>query len=255
MAGFRGKHVRKGPLPLRYVLFLSLVFFLLFTVMGLWIIDKAIEPTLMSYAVTQTRKIAALAISNAISQKTINNGGANAIEIIPSTNGTPPIAKLNPDVINRIFADTTNQIEKNLTTAEAGDLASLQQLSDVKIETNAQKNSNGILWYVPIGRATNNALFGNLGPNIPVHFFAVGSVQPDVKTTFKPMGINNTWIEVDLKMIVSVQVILPFATKVTEIAENIPIGGTLIQGPVPSFYSSGGNALPSIQLPSTSTKK
>lgn len=249
MAGFRGKHVRKGPLPLRYVILLSFVFFLLSTAMGLWIIDRAIEPTLMNYAVSQTRKIAALAISNAISKKTINNGAADAIEIVPGKDGSPPIAKLNSDAINRILADTTTQIQQNLTTAEAGDLSSLEQLSDVKIETNTNKNTNGILWYVPIGRATNNALFGNLGPNIPVHFFAVGNVQPDVKTTSKPMGINNTWIGIDIKLIVTVQIVLPFATKETSLEENIPVGGTLIQGQVPQFYSGGGNAVPSIQLP------
>lgn len=248
MAKFRGNLLRKGPLPVRYVLLLSLVFFLFSTAVGLWIINKAIEPTLMSYAESQTRKIASLVISNAISKKTINNRAADSIEIVSGKDGKP-IAKLNPDVINRILADTTIQIQKNLTSAEGGDLASLEKLTDVQMDTDPGKNTHGIRWYIPIGRATNNALFGNLGPLIPVQFFAVGDVQPDVKTSFKPLGINNAWVGVTLHLTVSVQIILPFATKVTEIEENIPIGGTYIQGDVPYYYNNGNSTAPSIQLP------
>ncbi len=248
MPRFRAKPLRKGPLPLRYVLLLSFIFFLFSTAIGLWIINRAIEPTLMSYAQSQTRKIAALAISNAISKKTINNGAADSIEIVQGKDGKP-IAKMNPDVVNRIFAETTAQIQKNLTSAEAGDLASLEKLTDVKIETDPSKSNNGIRWYIPVGRATNNALFGNLGPLIPVEFFAVGDVRPDVKTSFKPLGINNAWVGVTLHFSVSVQIILPFASKVTEIEENIPIGGTYIQGDVPQFYNNGNGTIPSIQLP------
>lgn len=245
MAKFRTR--RKGPLPLRYVLLLSLVFFLFSTALALGIINKSIEPTLMKYAESQTRKIAAIVISNAIEK--VNTGSAEAIQVIPSKNGKPPTAKLNPEVINKVLARTTTEILKNLKTAENGDLTKLEQMTDVKIETNSQKNSNGLQWYVPIGQVTKSALFGNMGPDIPVRFFAIGDVRPNVKTTFKPMGINNTWIDVSVKVTVSVQIILPFATKVTEITETIPVGGTLIQGDVPYYYGGGSGSNPSIVLP------
>ena len=121
MAKFRRRLTRKGPLPLRYVLLLSLVFFLFSTAAGLWIINKSIEPTLMKYAESQTRKIAALVISKAI--KKVDTGGIEAIQIVQGADGKPPIAKLNPDVINRFLADTTTEIQKNLKTAENGDLS------------------------------------------------------------------------------------------------------------------------------------
>jgi sporulation protein YunB len=234
-------------LPLRYVLLLSFVFFLFSTAAGLWIINKSIEPTLMKYAESQTRKIAALVISKAIEK--VDTNGVEAIQIVPGSNGKSPTVKLNPDVINRFLAETTTRIQHNLRTAENGDLSSLEQLSNVKIETNPSKNTDGILWYIPIGQVTKSALFGNMGPNIPVRFFAIGDVRPDVKTTSKPMGINNTWIDVSIHLTVSVQIILPFATKVTELEQTIPVGGTLIQGDVPTYYNGGGGLAPSIQLP------
>jgi sporulation protein YunB len=201
----------------------------------------------MKYAESQTRKIAALVISKAI--KKVDTSGVDAIQIVPSSNGKPPIAKLKPDVINRLLAETTTEIQHNLKTAENGDLSSLEQLTDVKIETNPSKSSNGIEWYIPIGQVTKSALFGNMGPNIPVRFFAIGDVRPDVKTNFKPLGINNTWIDVSVQVTVSVQIILPFATKVTQLKQTIPVGGTLIQGDVPTYYNGGGSSAPAIQLP------
>jgi sporulation protein YunB len=103
---------------------------------------------------------------------------------------------------------------------------------------------------VPLGQATNMALLGNLGHKIPVRFHAIGEVRPDVKIDPKPMGINNTWIDVAIHLEVSVQIITPFATEITKLEQKIPVGGRLIQGEVPQFYNNGGSGItPSIQIP------
>lgn len=249
LAKYRRNLTLKGPMPLRYVFLLSFVFFIFSTALGFWIINKSIEPTLIRYADMQTKQIASLVINKAISDNNISKNGLDAIEIVQSKDGKPPVAKLNPDVINRYLSETTDQIQSNLQTAQSGDLQSLEKLTDVTIETNPAKNSSGIVWYIPLGMVTNTALFGNMGPKIPVRFYAIGAVQPNVDTTFKPMGINNTWIDVTIHYLVSVQIILPFSTQVTKIEENIPVGGTLIQGNVPQYYNGGGTSNPSIQLP------
>lgn len=259
MAKFRGRLPKKGPLPLRYVLLLTFVFFLLSTAIGLWAVNKGIEPTLMRYAEIETRNIASLVINNAITKRTIDGGGDNkVIVLLPSENGKAQNAELNTVYINRVLAETTAQIQKNLKAAQKGDLASLEQLTDVKIETKSSEKPDGIVWYVPLGQATNMALFGNLGPNIPVRFHAIGEVQPDVKIKTEQVGINNFYLGVSINIVVSVQIITPFATKVTKLKQSIPVGGSYIQGDVPQFYNNGGSGIsPSIQIPNSndSTKK
>ncbi len=255
MAKFRRRMVKKGPLPLRYVLLLTLVFFLFSTAMGIWIINKGIEPTLMRYAETETRKIASLVINKAINKKTVDIGLNDVISLEPGSNGAPPSANLKTEEVNRKLSEITSQIQKNLTSAEKGDLASLEQLTDVVIETQNTGNSKGIVYYVPIGQATNIALLGNLGPKIPVQFNAIGDVRPDVKIDPRPIGINNTWIDVSIHIEVSVQIITPFATKITKLDQSIPVGGRLIQGNVPQYYNGGSSSPPSLQLPKSETKK
>jgi sporulation protein YunB len=236
------------------VVLLTAVFFLFSTAIGLWAVNKGIEPTLMRYAESETRNIAALVINKAITKRTTDVGDNNeVIVLIPNDNGKPN-AKLNTAYINRVLAETTAQIQKNLKTASRGDLSSLEQLTDVEIETKNAKKGDGIVWYVPLGQATNVALLGNLGPKIPVRFHAIGEVKPDVKITTDQVGINNIHYGVSVDIEVSVQIITPFATKITKLKQSIPVGDSYIQGDVPQFYNNGGGLMPSIQLPESQSK-
>ncbi|WML47065.1 sporulation protein YunB [Neobacillus sp. PS3-34] len=84
---------------------------------------------------------------------------------------------------------------------------------------------------------------------IPVRFNAIGDVHPDVKTEVKQIGINNVWIDISIHLVVSIQIITPFATKITKLEQTVPIGKGLIEGDVPQYYNGGGNSSPSIELP------
>jgi sporulation protein YunB len=248
LAKFRVRHRKRGPLPFRYVMLLSFVFFLLSTAMGIWLVNKGIEPSLMRYAESKTKQIASQVINKAINKKTVEVGDVIAVE--PGQNGAQPSASLKTEVINQKLSEITSEIQKNLNAAEKGDLSSLERLTDVDIEVETKQREDGIVWNVPLGQATNMALLGNLGPKIPVRFHAIGEVRPDVKIDPKPMGINNTWIDVAIHLEVSVQIITPFATEITKLEQKIPVGGRLIQGEVPQFYNNGGSGItPSIQIP------
>lgn len=247
MGKFRAKMTRRGPLPFRYVFLLSFVFFLISTAAGLWIVNKSIEPTLMRYAEFQTKKIASEVINSAIKKETTNID--EIIDVTPGGNGKVSAVKLKTEVVSRLLANTVQQIQKNIQSAEKGELTSLEEVTNVEFKKERDKNENGIVWYIPLGQATNSALFGNLGPKIPIRFNAVGDVQPDVKMNAKPMGINNTWIEVSLHLNVTVQIITPFAAKMTNLEQTIPLGAGLIPGDVPQYFNGGGGANPAIQLP------
>lgn len=248
MAKFRGLMPRKGPLPFRYVFLLTFVFFTFSTAGGLWVVNEGLKPTLMSYAESQTRKIATLVISNAINKKIASV--IDLDEIIEETNGTSSSnVKFNAEIVNRVKAETTQLVQKNLKIAERGNLEELELLTDIDIETE-EKDSEGIVYYVPLGQATNNALLGNLGPQIPVRFTAIGDVRSDVKARIEDFGINNAYIQVYIHITVNVQIIIPFATEVATISEDVPVAMYLMEGNVPQFYNNGGEgSSPSIEVP------
>lgn len=243
---------RKGPLPFRYVFLLTFVFFCFSTAAGLWIINNGIEPTLMRYAETQTRKIATMVINKAVDKKIASDMNLNKIiQLVPDSSGSS-ISAINFDteIINRVKAETTTLVQINLKEAESGNLSVLDPLKEVEVETDKDKKSEGIAYYFPLGQATNNALLGNLGPRIPVRFNAIGDVRSDVESRVEEHGINNAWIKVYIHVEVNVQIIIPFATKITKVEESIPVAMQFIPGKVPQYFNGGEKASPSLQLPS-----
>ncbi|WP_238941906.1 sporulation protein YunB [Bacillus sp. REN10] len=238
---------RRGPLPLRYVMLITFVLFSFSTAFSLWIINENIKPTLMGYAKTETKNIASMVISKAVNKKIANVMDIN--DIIETEPGPPPVTKLNTEVINRVLAETTNLVQLNLREAEKGNLEVLELLSDVEIESEETKKLEGIVYYIPLGQVTNNALLGNLGPQVPIRFHAVGNVNSNVKTKMKPYGINNAYVEVFIELEVNVQIIVPFATEYSTVKQDIPVAMGIIKGEVPKFYNNGGEGGASFDLP------
>ncbi|MBM7648558.1 sporulation protein YunB [Bacillus ectoiniformans] len=247
MAAPRKWKTKRGPLPLQYVLLITLILFTFSTASSLWIINESVKPTLLSYAETETRRIAAMVISKAINKKIAHVIDIN--DIIETVPGDTTTTKFNTEIINRVLAETTNLVQLNLKEAEKGNLQALELLADVEIENEETENSEGIVYTIPLGQVTNNALLGNLGPKVPIRFHAIGDVKSDVKSNVKPYGINNAYVEVFIEVEVSVQIIVPFATKVTTVKQDIPVAMGLIHGQVPNFYNGGGNTSPSITVP------
>ena len=204
----------------------------------------------MNYAESQTRKIATLVINKAINKK-IANGMDNdkVIEFVPVDGGSSTVVKFNTEIINRVKAETTNLVQMNLKEAERGNLTALEMLSDVEIVTDDEDREEGIIYYIPLGQATNNALLGNMGPMIPVKFNAIGDVTADIVWETEEHGINNSLVNVSVRVKVNVQIIIPFATEIATVQEDIPIGSFYYPGKVPQFYNGGGDASPAIQLP------
>lgn len=234
---------------MRYVLLLTFVFFIFSTAAGLWVINKELKPTLMSYAKSETRNMATLVINQAVEKQFEQAKTDDLFRTIPNTDGSNNI-QLDTEGINRKQAEIVDLIYKNIKEAEKGDFSTLESLTDIKMVEDKTKESDGIVFAVPLGRATNNAILGNLGPDIPVEFSAIGDVQTDVKTNVIEFGINGGVIEVLIEVTVNMEVIVPFATDTTVVTRNIPIGMGVFRGDVPQFYNGSGQTSPAIQLPS-----
>ncbi|PLR92613.1 sporulation protein YunB [Bacillus sp. T33-2] len=249
MAKFRGRMPRRGPLPFRYVLLLTFVFFLFSTAAGLWIINEGIKPTLMSYAKSQTGNIATLVINSAIDNDEISNMDINDVLEIQTNQQGRTSVKLNAQKVNQVRAEVTKLVQKNLVKAERGQLEALELEHSVDFETEEMIEGDGIVFYVPLGQATNNVLLGNLGPEIPIKFTAIGEVDADVKLKTDDPGVNNISVEAWIELEVNVQIIIPFATGITTIKDEIPLGAIVFEGEVPLYYNGAGDSAPSIQLP------
>ncbi|MCR2823120.1 sporulation protein YunB [Lederbergia panacisoli] len=245
MAVFRARKIRRGPLPFRYVMLLSFVFFLFSTALGLWIINSGIKPTLINYAESQTSKIAPAVINKAVQ------------EVIPNVKNLNEVMETQPnggvvfktDIINQTQAELSRAIQFNLKQAEKGNLEELEAETGIRIDYHKSSEGEGIVYSFPIGQATKNALLGNLGPRIPIRFTVVGSVNSNVVPKVEQYPINNLFVSVIIPLEVTVQIIIPFGSKKTVVKQEVPLAMGVLPLDVPNFYNGNGKTNPSIQIP------
>ena len=101
-----------------------------------------------------------------------------------------------------------------------------------------------------MGIAFENAFLSNLGPKIPVRFNMVGTVFSNINTNVKSHGINNALMEVVIDVTVSIRVSIPFAWRDFTTTEKIPLAIKVINGKVPTYYSSGiSSSSPLLSVP------
>lgn len=250
----RNYRPRKGPLPFRYVLLLSFVIFIILTVQGLLFIEKGIRPTLMHIATTETRVIATKAINDAVNKKITDDLTQEDLFFIDKdSDGVIQSIQFNTQVYNRVLSEATNRVQRHLKAIEQGKAFDI----DATTELNAGGQSTtdaegGIIYTIPLGQATNNALLAQLGPKIPIRFSAIGDIQTDLNYEVKNTGINNTTMAVNFDLVVDVKIVIPFATNTEAIKTTVPIGLVTVQGRVPDVYAEGGGMVLPFDTPNSS---
>ncbi|RLQ94235.1 sporulation protein YunB [Falsibacillus albus] len=237
----KSKFKRKyGPLPFRYVFLITFIFFCFSTAISLVVINKNIEPILMSIAETKATQFGSQAINDAISKKISENIDIDKL-IVTRGSGDDLSYSFNPQIYNRVISEATTRVQKYLDLMENGEIDDLEDLyRDINIDYEESKQQHGIVYYVPLGMATKQTLFSNLGPKIPVKLEILGAVTSNVETKIVETGINNTYLEVYINVKIQMNVIIPLRSKPIEISNSVKIGDLFHPGKVPLYYNGGG---------------
>nr|WP_281272319.1 sporulation protein YunB [Neobacillus piezotolerans] len=233
----RRNYRRRGPLPLRYVLIITFVAFIFMTYQSLNIINKHIEPSLIKIAETKAREFASQAVNKAISQNVVENIDVNEL-IIVHNNSDEVGYSFNPKVYTQVITDITTRIQRYLNLLEAGNIEELEAFKE--FNAGDSKKHQGLIYEIPIGMATNNSLFSNLGPKVPVRFEIIGDVTANIETKIRETGINNTYLEIYAKTHVQMSVIIPLIEKEINVTNSVMIGDLFLPGKVPQYYNGGG---------------
>ncbi|WP_075981542.1 sporulation protein YunB [Bacillus massilinigeriensis] len=228
---------RKGPLPIKYVLFISLVIFILLNLISLWIIEQSVRPILVDIAKTEIRGIAIEAINDSV-QENMNKIDINDLIIFHNKNGNLTFST-NTKLYSQFITQTTKDIQTRLGNKEKH----LYKLEDDSGAT-TNKEFESIVYYIPLGVVTRNSLFANYGPKIPLEVSIVGEVEPEFETTVKKIGINNTYLELFVTFKASLQIVIPFTTEEEPVVTQVKLGDVYREGNIPHYYGDDGSDLP-----------
>lgn len=222
--------------------------FVIVTLMGLNFISKKLTPTFIVMAQNEAEQAVMYAINYGLSditleemQKDVDLGKQNIIEnhreffhIDHDPIGNVDGVIFDTTEIRNFLFKKTARIQTFMRLVENGKI-SIEHKSDRIIRIN--KKPVGTSASVPLGKATDTSLFGNLGPNIPIHFDPISDVETNVEKRLVEKGINSVQLQLVVHVKVQIRVVLPFATKPTAIEEDIPIAEYLYQGDIPDYIN------------------
>ncbi|RFU68166.1 sporulation protein YunB [Peribacillus saganii] len=234
--------MRKGPLPFKYVLLYTVIFFVLSSLISLWVIDESIEPVLMEVATSEIKRVSAQVINESIDENISEQIDMDEFIIIhgKNENGTP-IISFNPKLYNSIRAETIKDIEKKLGIDQGNHIYESKG-------TNDQDHLNTEVYYIPLGVVTGNSLLSNFGPRIPIEMSLIGNVESEFKTKYTDAGINNGFLELFVNFKVNLQIVIPTYSEEAPVEHTVKIGDIFIPGSVPDYYG-GDKSMPAPAIP------
>lgn len=213
------------------IIVLSVIFFI--------IINKKTLPILVNYANVQTKRIGIEVLRNT-GLKEVNKRLKNEdiFNLLKDNNGQIESINFDTVLLNEMLVVVSKAIRERLTEIENG-----KKLPD-ELYANVMNNKlkKGIVYEVPLGIASGNSFFSNLGPKIPIKVTYSGNVGLDIKTRVSEYGINSALIEIYIKAEVTQRTIAPFISSDTKLISEIPLVIKVVKGTVPNYLLGTNNS-------------
>lgn len=185
----------------------------------------------LNYAEAELIKLTAVVINGSVSKDTFNKLNTEDLYFITKNNNNEiEMVDYNSNMVNEFLDNATNEIQHNLLKMQNGEI-------DL---TNELKNDSGVLFEIPLGIITNNPIFNNFGPKIPVRMQIIGSLLTNINVKVQEYGINNVYVEMVVFIEVQERIVLPLVTKEITITNEIPVSYKLISGKIPDYYGAEG---------------
>nr|WP_239540944.1 sporulation protein YunB [Pullulanibacillus pueri] len=245
------KKQRKGfpPLSNLNIFVLSIIVFLLITLIGIILISYVVKPPLMELAQTEAEQAAIYAINYGLSDVTLEqmrhdvdfkkeNILKNHSQFIKRTyddDGEVQSLTFDGLAIQQFMVERTSRVQDFLRRVEDGRI-SISHDEDSIININDKPK--GISTEIPMGSVTGIEILKNLGSTIPVHFDFLSHVQTTLERRIAETGINSTTFQLVVHVKVEVEIVLPFITEPTWVQADIPIDTESVSNKVPKNYNT-----------------
>ena len=89
---------------------------------------------------------------------------------------------------------------------------------------------------VPLGNLTGVSLLMGRGPGVPVEIMVLTSSRVEFQNSIVTAGINQTKHQISLRVIVDIDVLVPWGSESTEVTIEVLIADTIVVGQVPETY-------------------
>ena len=196
------------------------------------ILNKKVLPIYLNYAEAEMKRLVTTIINKSITKEVTEELAVDELFIIrKEENSNVTMVDFDPVIVNRVVSLIADVVYDNLKLVSKKDQKTLEKY-----------NVDATVFYIPSGIIFNSAMLNNLGPKIPVNLEIISSVNLNLKTEITEYGINNSLVEVYIRVDVSVKMILPMAANNMQVTVMVPLAVKLIQGEVPKYYQGSNNS-------------
>jgi sporulation protein YunB len=206
------------------IIILTIVIFLI-TYLMIKLFTIKSESLLLNYAQNKSIQISSMLINSAMYEITYNNDYDTFMKTSVTKENILDI-ELDNKKANEILFQINDNMLKNINNLEKGSYNNI----------NIDYLDNNLIFNVPIGVIYDIPALVGIGPKIPFKLDIIANTNNSIYTNIKDYGINNSIIEVILKINLNIQIILPFTSKEVNISKDIPIDTKIIEGKVPTYY-------------------
>lgn len=154
-------------------------------------------------------------------------------------------AKVNDAVIQTLaegdydgdYFVTFQKSDTGEVSAISSNMARINELSSKVLEkVVGSTKENTVTIGIPIGNLTGASLLMGRGPKIPVKIVVLSSSRVEFDNSIITAGINQTKHQINLRVTVDMEILVPWGTQSTEVGTDVLIADTVIVGKVPDTY-------------------
>lgn len=247
---------RKAPPPVKHIMGITMIIFVLMVGLTIFIVNKGIKPTLMDVADSMITDFATRGINEAV-KFAEEYDFEDVSDFTRDDNGDITSWKFDSGSINEINRYATDKVDEFFLRMNRGEVP--DEDSDLELNygdtAEERRTEDPTLAEIPLGQVTGNTVLANLGPKIPVNLELIGNVQTNVVHETEDVGVNGVLVKVYVHIESEVQIIIPFSTKVKEVSTDIYVTSGVVMGEVPDYYGGGGDKDPSISVPKDDLQK
>lgn len=204
-----------------YKLFFLILLIIIISIILIILLNKKVMPIYMDYAESELERVVTTVINKSVSECNLDNN----LFYVKSDSNKTTIVDYDPVVMNKIISDISNKVYDNL-----------KLISKKDIDTLNKYNLDNTIFYIPSGIIFNSIMLNNLGPKIPIGMELISSINSNLETKVTEYGINNSLIEVNIKINTTIRMILPTTSKKNKISVVVPLTVKIIQGNIPEYY-------------------
>ncbi len=204
-----------------FKLFLVFLFILVISLVFIIILNNKVMPLYLSYSEGRMESVVTTVINKAVSECYFDD----ELFIMKKDSSGTMMVDYDPLVLNRIISNISSNVYDNM-----------KKIFELDEKTINKYNLDPSIFYIPSGIIFNSVLLNNIGPKIPVKLELISSINPNIETKVTEYGINNSLIEVNIRVSVMVKMILPTSSKDIRVTVIVPLTVKIIQGNIPEYY-------------------